>query len=641
MVTTTTPPHPQVRLEPPDDNRSLTDLDHLSITAGTTVGMLPNRRYQVDSNCDTSQIDQTLRQKPDLPGVVIKNSGHYGVISRRKFYEMLGRRYGVAIYLKRPIAFMQTALRTDTMVVDQGLTIAAAVGLALARPPDDIYEPLLIEYQPHDYRLLDIYTLLLAQSRLFASLQQQLQEINTELERRVANRTTELLTANQQLEQEIRERQRAEILLETRLLYEETLKKCANVLLVGGDTQGVINTTISYLIEAADVSSVFLYENLEIEGFGPSLRLRNQTNALMIPAIHQKLQIIPHSQFGDWAQQLAQGQRVIGQFNQTCETEKTLMQALGFVSALLLPVGIAGNWSGLIGFGETYRLRNWDENDIQLLETVAQMIYTYLERRRNAQLVAQARDEALRASQFKSELLAKVSHELRTPLGAILGYAQLLSFGSYGSLSTEQQEATELVIGSTKYLATLVNGLLDQAQLESGQLSLHPSWVQIKDVLGEVEARIRVLADNKKLAFHVRLDSDLPGQIYVDGMRLQQVLINLLGNAIKFTDQGWVQLQIKLPTANRITFAITDTGIGIPEDAQTSVFDPFSQADGSPTRRFSGTGLGLSISKQLVEMMGGQIRLLSKLGVGSTFTVELPVGEPDTSAASGTSQDKH
>jgi signal transduction histidine kinase len=303
------------------------------------------------------------------------------------------------------------------------------------------------------------------------------------------------------------------------------------------------------------------------------------------------------------------------------------MDQLGFTSVLLLPIGEPGNWAGVIGFGETDRTRDWEEEDIQLLQTVAQMIYAYLERVRNARIVAQARDEALKASQFKSELLAKVSHELRTPLGAILGYAQLLSFGSYGELTEEQNEATDLIIGSSKYLASLVNGILDQAQLESGQLTLVNLPYTVTGLVRDVESIIRVLAEDKGLAFEVLISSDTPEEQRGDQTRLQQVLTNLLGNAVKFTDKGMIKLQVFV-NRKKLCFQISDTGIGIPEDAQPRIFDTFTQVDGSATRRTSGTGLGLSISKQLIEMMDGQIKLSSQVGVGSTFEVEIPLWVP-------------
>jgi signal transduction histidine kinase len=339
------------------------------------------------------------------------------------------------------------------------------------------------------------------------------------------------------------------------------------------------------------------------------------------------MDVLPFSLLGSWRNLLWQGEHIIGHIGDLSGRDKRLMKKLDFSSVLLLPIGEPGNWAGVIGFGEIIQRREWEDNDIKLLRTVAQMIYAYLERVRNAQVVAEARDEALTASQFKSELLAKVSHELRTPLGAIMGYAQLLSFGSNGNLTDDQGEATDLIIGSSKYLASLVNGILDQAQLESGQLTLVYLPYNVRNLVNDVESIIRVLAEDKGLKFEVVISPEIPEEQRGDQTRLQQVLTNLLGNSVKFTERGTISLYVYL-CLRKICFEITDTGIGIPFEAQSKIFESFTQVDGSTTRRTSGTGLGLSISKQLVDMMNGQIKLTSRVGIGSTFIVELPRTEP-------------
>jgi len=596
------------------------------ISEDTTVGALPLQDFRVDANVLSRQVDRDFRRQPDLAGVIIQDGGRVrGLVSRRKFYEQLGKLFGVAIYLKRPVSVMFDDLKAETLTVGAALPIPEAVNLALGRPADDVYEPMLVQFDRETCLILDIYTLLLAQARLLASLRQQVVRDNEELEKRVKARAVELLMVNAHLEKEIAEKRRAEEKLHVRLDYEKTLNLCANVLLTGGESHGIIQKTLEHLIAAVGTSRVFVLETGKVEGLGSCLKLRNQVNSPDIASIPPELHTLPLDWFGDWLELLWSGQRVIGHSDQLEKREKQLFGQIGIASILLLPIGEPGNWVGVIGFGEADSQREWDENDIQLLHTVAQMLYAYLERRRNALELAQARDEALRASQFKSELLAKVSHELRTPLGAVLGYAQLLRYGSYGVLTGEQQYASDVVISSTKYLASLVNGLLDQAQLDSGQLSLHPAPFNLRQMAAEVETRIRVLAESKGLAFKVGFSPDSPIEFYGDRVRLEQILTNLLGNAVKFTDKGSVQMQFGVTPGGRLTVEISDTGPGIPPEAQTRVFEPFIQADGSATRLNSGTGLGLSITKQLVEMMHGQITLKSENGSGCTFSVELPM----------------
>ena len=604
----------------------LIELGNLEITEETTVGLLPTSDYQVDPATSANLVDRDFRKVPELPGVIIQNEqGIVGAISRRKFYEMLGKRYGVAVFLKRPIRYMFRSVQIQIPVLPASSKIAESVRLALDRTPDQIYEPLLIQFGPRNYRLLDSYTLLLAQSRLFATLQEKLQTVNSELEQRVAARTSDLLDANTNLKQEILERRRAEDKLQTRLRYEEALTQCANALLAGGDTQGVTHKTLDYLIEAVCVSHVFMGEIVDFEHAGPAIKLLHRVHVPGVSAIPDHMSIFLFQSLGMWIDELWSGKWVIGHRDEVESHVRVLMQELDFASVLLLPVGKPNDWIGVIGFGERNTKRQWDRYEIQLLQTVAQMIYAYRQRKQNALMLTRARDQALKANRFKDEILAKVNHELRTPLSAILGYAQMLSYGSYGDLEEEQKEATELVISSSQYLSTLVNGILDQAQLNSGQLSLQNVPYHLRKLIEEVEKRMRVLAKAKDLEFYVEVESDTPQEQVGDGTRLQQVLTNLLGNAIKFTQTGKIMLRVGVAEQDWLRFEISDTGPGIPPEMQARIFEPFAQVDGSTTRRFSGTGLGLSISQQLVHQMDGNIILESEVGKGSTFIVELPI----------------
>ncbi|NTV35957.1 MAG: hypothetical protein HGA53_03300 [Anaerolineaceae bacterium] len=596
-----------------------TALTGINVTENTAVGELPLLNHRVDISMETSLVDDAFQENPGLVGVMVYDRAVFkGVISRRKFYEMMGKQFGFSIFLKRPIGVMLSVLSIVNTKVNSTSPIATTVNLALERSADLIYEPILIEFSQQEYLLLDVNTLLLAQASLFAFMQEQVQFANIELEERVQIRTHEL-------QQENAERRLVEDMLKVRLDYEKTLTQCANTLLTGDDSHEIVNETLKYLISAVGVSNVFILRNEEIEGVGACLKLTYQLNAKNVEPIPDSFGVLPHQILRSWIESLWSGKRIIGHIEKVGPSEKEILQKLGFESILLIPIGEPGKWIGVIGFGETTFDRFWDDNDIELLFTVAQMLYSYFERRSNAMLLAQARDEALRASQFKSDLLAKVSHELRTPLSAVLGYAQLLHFGSYGELSEEQKEATDVVIGSTKYLSILVNGILDQAQLDSGQLVLVNEAFNLKQMATEVESRIRVLSESKGLDFKVQFADDLPENIFGDRMRVEQILTNLLGNSVKFTDAGEIGMNFYMSETNHLCIAVYDTGAGIPEDSKTKIFEPFKQVEDSYTRRYSGTGLGLSISKRLVEMMDGRILLESEIGKGSIFTVELPI----------------
>jgi signal transduction histidine kinase/HAMP domain-containing protein/DNA-binding response OmpR family regulator len=240
-------------------------------------------------------------------------------------------------------------------------------------------------------------------------------------------------------------------------------------------------------------------------------------------------------------------------------------------------------------------------------------------------------------SRYKSEFLANMSHELRTPLNNLLILARMLSENSEGNMNGKQVKYAETIHASGQDLLTLINDILDLARIESGNMLIELTDVGFNDIMNSTERMFRHVADAKKLDFRVEVDSRLPSAIHTDPARLQQVLKNLLANAFKFTEQGSVQLRILPATfgwspghkqldsaASVVAFEVVDTGIGIPIDKQKLIFEAFQQADGTTSRKYGGTGLGLSISREIVRLLGGEIKLKSEVGRGSTFTVFLP-----------------
>lgn len=243
-----------------------------------------------------------------------------------------------------------------------------------------------------------------------------------------------------------------------------------------------------------------------------------------------------------------------------------------------------------------------------------------------------ARDQALEASRLKTELLAKVSHELRTPLGIILGYTEMLQTGFYGPLCPEQQQPTREIVDSTTYLTNLIADLLSQAQLDAGRFELKIGSFAPVDILAALYSKMNPLAQAKGLTLILTTAPDMPTVLCGDPNRIQQILINLVGNAIKFTKQGNVQVHFYQPDPEHWALQISDTGPGIPSEAQSYIFEPFRQVDGSITRQHAGVGLGLSIVKQLTALMGGQITLTSTAGQGSTFNIILPLIVEETTS---------
>src|SRR5262249_14877389 len=240
-------------------------------------------------------------------------------------------------------------------------------------------------------------------------------------------------------------------------------------------------------------------------------------------------------------------------------------------------------------------------------------------------------------SKYKSEFLANMSHELRTPLNSLLILSDQLCKNAEGNLTGKQTEFAKTIHSSGNDLLMLINDVLDLSKIESGTVVVDVGEVRLGDLHSYVERTFRHVAESKNVDFLIRLAQGLPPSVLTDAKRLQQVLKNLLSNAFKFTHPGQVTLNVEPVTAgwnpenealtrtpNVLAFSVTDTGIGIPPDKQQIIFEAFQQADGSTSRKYGGTGLGLAISREISRLLGGEIRLVSAPGRGSTFPPFLP-----------------
>ena len=294
----------------------------------------------------------------------------------------------------------------------------------------------------------------------------------------------------------------------------------------------------------------------------------------------------------------------------------------GFRTILCVPLMREGSAIGVLALVRR-SVRPFTAQQIGLVETFADQAGIAIE---NVRLFDEIQDKSRQleeASQHKSQFLANMSHELRTPLNAILGYTELMADGAYGEPSEKMLGILKRLEANGKHLLGLINDVLDLSKIEAGQLVLELSDYSVQDIAQTVRSTLEPLAADKKLAFKLELAPELPAG-HGDGRRLTQVLINLVGNAIKFTDAGEVTIKAE---ANNGSFCVMvrDTGPGISAADQTKLFQEFQQADNAITKKKGGTGLGLAISKRIIEMHGGKIWVESQPGQGSTFAFTLPV----------------
>jgi PAS domain S-box-containing protein len=307
----------------------------------------------------------------------------------------------------------------------------------------------------------------------------------------------------------------------------------------------------------------------------------------------------------------------------SCHIE--FLENLQIKAYIIVPILSRNNLWGLLASYQHIEFRNWSQIEINTVVQIGLQLGVALQQAELLVETQQHKENAEAASKAKSEFLANMSHELRTPMNAILGFTQILKKDS--TLNKQQQEYIAIIHRSGEHLLALINDVLEMAKIESGRLTLEENYFDLLELLNNLEAMLKIKAQQKNLQFTVKQDPELPRYIQTDESKLRQILINLISNGIKFTEKGGITVTIKqqlLDHHQHLIFTVEDTGLGIDPQEIDRLFKPFEQtATGRQSKE--GTGLGLTISQKFVQLMGGTITFESVLGQGSIFSFDIPV----------------
>ncbi|MDM8535391.1 response regulator [Desulfobacterales bacterium HSG17] len=331
---------------------------------------------------------------------------------------------------------------------------------------------------------------------------------------------------------------------------------------------------------------------------------------------------------------LESGQSIHGTSDDFPDNIKKIFNIHAVRAVIFVPVFVADKLWGIMGFDECKKNRFWTGPEIDALKTAANNIGAAIRRWETEKELQAAKEKSEQANRSKSEFLANMSHEIRTPMNAILGFSEILN-----NLIKDKQQKDYLanIISSGKSLLSLINDILDLSKVEAGKLEIEYSSIKISNIFNEIKHMFAQKVKEKNIELIIETDENMPQQIISDEVRVRQILINLVGNAVKFTESGYIKIKssVQYSSGNgenidqnidqkiNMIFSVEDTGIGIPANQKKAIFDAFGQQQGQSHAKYGGTGLGLTITKRLVEMLGGSISVSSEMGKGSRFDIEI------------------